>query len=97
MPVIDDTPCRRVAGAHMRKSGRNQHVILGAQIVQLTELQRVGEWLGGLSTLPPSRPLYMPQSAMDNTELRADCLYNTLGCYRECSGERTPRWTHARP
>ena len=22
---------------------------------------------------------------------------NTLGCYRECSGERAPRWTHARP
>src|SRR5262249_19046567 len=21
----------------------------------------------------------------------------TLGCYRECSGERAPRWTHARP
>ena len=22
---------------------------------------------------------------------------NTLGCYRECSGERAPRWTPARP
>ena len=22
---------------------------------------------------------------------------NILGCYRECSGERAPRWTHARP
>jgi hypothetical protein len=22
---------------------------------------------------------------------------NTLGCYRECSGERAPRWTHTRP
>jgi hypothetical protein len=22
---------------------------------------------------------------------------NTLGCYRECSGERAPRWTSARP
>jgi hypothetical protein len=23
--------------------------------------------------------------------------HDTLGCYRECSGERAPRWTHARP
>jgi hypothetical protein len=62
--------------AHMRKRGRNQHVILGAQTVQLTELQRVGEWLGGLSTLPTSRPLYMPQSTMDDTVLRADYRHN---------------------
>ena len=22
---------------------------------------------------------------------------NVLGCYRECSGKRAPRWTHTRP
>ena len=75
-PVIGGTLWSRVTGAHMRKKGRNQHVILGAQTVQLTELQRVGEWLGGLSTLPPSRPLYMPQSTMDDPVLRADCRHN---------------------
>jgi hypothetical protein len=76
MPVIYDTPCSRVVSAHMRKRGRNQPVILGAQTVQLTELQRVGEWLGGLSTLPTSRLLYMPQSTMDDTVLRADCRHH---------------------
>src|SRR2546430_6768102 len=25
------------------------------------------------------------------------CSDDTLGCYRECSGERVPRWRHARP
>ena len=29
MPVICDTPRSRVMSAHMRKRGRNQHVILG--------------------------------------------------------------------
>ena len=54
----------------------NQPVILGAQTGQLTELQRAGEWPGGLSTLPTSRLLYMPQSPMDDTMLRADCRHN---------------------
>ena len=30
-------------------------------------------------------------------DLLVEALHNTLGCYRECSGERAPRWTHARP
>jgi len=72
----------------MRKRGRNQPVILGAQTVQLTELQRVGEWLGGLSTLPTSRLLYMPQSTMDDMEWRSDCRHNWH--YRK--EEETCRW-----
>jgi hypothetical protein len=53
MPVIGDIPCSRVAGAHMRKRGRDPPVILGAQIVQLTELQIVGEWPGGCQRCIP--------------------------------------------
>ena len=57
---------------HVKHAYRKETVILGAQTVQLTELQRVGEWLGSLSTLPTSRLLYMPQPTMDDTVLRAD-------------------------
>jgi hypothetical protein len=53
MPVIGDTPCRRVAGAHMRKRGRGPPVMLGAQIVQTTELRIVGEWPGGCQCCIP--------------------------------------------
>jgi hypothetical protein len=49
MPVIGDIRCSRVAGAHMRKRGRAPPVILKAQIVQLTESQKAGEWSGGVN------------------------------------------------
>ena len=53
MPVIGDTPCSSVAGAPMGKRCRAPPVLLGAQRVQQTELQRVREWPeGGQSCLP---------------------------------------------
>jgi hypothetical protein len=56
MPVIGDIPCRRVTDVHMRTRGRDPPVLLAAQTVQLTELQRVGEWPGGVTAtyLSPS-------------------------------------------
>ena len=57
-------------------------MFLGAQIEQLTELRIVGEWPGVVSAAS-SRLLPMPQSTMDDTELRADCRHNY----------RYPKWS----
>jgi hypothetical protein len=58
MPVIGDTPYSRVAGARLRKRDRDQPVILGTRIGQLTELQRVGEQLGGVNAVSLSPSAY---------------------------------------
>jgi len=56
MLVIGDIPCSGAAGAHMRKRGRDPPVMLGTQTVQLTALQRVGEWpeVANAASLSPS-------------------------------------------
>jgi hypothetical protein len=53
MPVIGDTPCSRVTDTHMRRRGHDPPVMLGAQIVQPTELQIVGEWPGSCQRCIP--------------------------------------------
>src|SRR5262245_6028185 len=47
-------------------------------------------------------PIEIQLNAMPGLDhLRSISLFGLtdiiLGCYRECSGERAPRWTHARP
>ena len=75
MPVIGDTPCHRVADAHIRKRGRDQPVILGAYIVQRTELRRVKEGRGVVNAayLSPSASATVVRGRYG---VEADCLHN---------------------
>ncbi len=60
-----------------------------------------------LPECPPAGTMTSLQAAPLHSHLSITTYYrhtlslsgadNTLGCYRECSGESAPRWTHARP
>ena len=90
VPERDGAAIRELGGNHGDKAGRlkgGSVAIASGKYLLLPGDDIISNNL----TMP--EPLYRVSRGRNE----GDCTGNTLGCYRECSGERGPRWTHARP